>query len=98
MTPKSKSTKTAKPATSTRALYLYAISQVPQTAAPAIAAEGIDGVAPVEAMRCAGYLCWISRVDKTEFADELTDRMQDLEWLAAAGVRHQRMWRRSPRS
>ena len=73
-----------------RAIYLYAISQVPETAAPAVAAGGIDGEAPVEAVRCENYLCWISRVPKTEFADTLPDRMQDLEWLATAGLRHQR--------
>lgn len=32
----------------------------------------------------------MSRVDKVEFADELPGRMQDLEWLATAGLRHQR--------
>jgi hypothetical protein len=32
----------------------------------------------------------VSRVSKTEFADTLPDRMQDLEWLATAGLRHQR--------
>ena len=73
-----------------RALYLYAISEAPKNAAPVITAEGIDGEAPVEAIRCEGYLCWISRVPKTEFADTLPDRMQDLEWLATAGLRHQR--------
>jgi hypothetical protein len=72
------------------ALYLYAISQAPKKAAEVIAAEGIDGEAPVEALPCEGYLCWISRVPKSEFADTLPDRMQDLEWLATAGLRHQR--------
>jgi hypothetical protein len=73
-----------------RALYLYAISQVPAAAVPPIAAEGIDGQAPVESISCEGYLCWISRVPKAEFADQLTEHMQDLEWLATAGLRHQR--------
>lgn len=73
-----------------RALYLYAISQVSKTAAATIAAEGIDGQAQVEAIPCESYLCWISRVPKTEFADALPDRMQDLEWLATTGLRHQR--------
>jgi hypothetical protein len=86
-TPSRPATKTSAPV---RAIYLYAISQVPETAAPAVAAEGIDGEAPVEAVRCENYLCWISRVPKTEFADQLPDRMQDLEWLATAGLRHQR--------
>ncbi len=46
---------------------------------------------PVEAVRCEGYLCWISRVSKDEFADRLTENMQNLEWLASAGLRHQRV-------
>jgi Gas vesicle synthesis protein GvpL/GvpF len=73
-----------------RALYLYAISAASAIAAPAIAAEGIDGSAAVESIACENYLCWISRVPKAEFADHLPDRMQDLEWLATAGLRHQR--------
>ena len=72
-------------------LYLYAISEVPKRAAPIVSAEGIDGEAPVEAVRCENYLCWISRVAKNEFADDIADRMQDLEWLASAGLRHQRV-------
>ena len=73
-----------------RALYLYAISQMPKRTAEPIVAEGIDGQEKVEALRCENYVCWISRVSKEEFADRLTDNMQDLEWLAAAGLRHQR--------
>ncbi len=87
--PAAKSTGTKKSAAS-RALYLYAISQMPKTAAPVIAAEGIDGASPVEALRCGNYLCWVSRVPRHEFADTLSDRMQDLEWLATTGLRHQR--------
>ena len=74
-----------------RVIYLYAISQLPRRVAPVAVAEGIDGGAPVEAVRCEGYLCWISRVSKDEFADRLTDNMQNLEWLASAGLRHQRV-------
>jgi hypothetical protein len=80
--------KTSAPA---RVLYLYAISRMPPRREPAIAAEGIDGLSPVEAVRCKDYLCWISRVSKTDFADHITQHMQDLEWLAAAGLRHQRV-------
>lgn len=72
-------------------LYLYAISQMPSGAAPNIAAEAIDGVARVEAILCGDYLCWISRVSKNDFADQLNERMQDLEWLATTGLRHQRV-------
>jgi hypothetical protein len=90
MKPRAKTPSPSAKKTSARALYLYAISQVPEKAAPVVAAEGIDGVAAVESIPCEGYLCWISCVSKTEFADKLPDHMQDLEWLATAGLRHQR--------
>ena len=73
-----------------RVLYLYAISRMPRRRAPAIVEKGVDGGAPVEALRSGKYLCWISRVPRRDFADHLTERMQDLDWLAAAGLRHQR--------
>ena len=90
MTPKGQSAGRKK-ATVTRAIYLYAISQLPETAAPVIASEGIDGASAVESLRSGKYLCWISRVAKSDFADHLTEHMQDLEWLATAGLRHQRV-------
>ena len=71
-------------------LYLYAISQLPKRVAPVISAEAIDGSGQIEAVRCEQYLCWISRVPKTGFADQISERMQDLEWLAAASLRHER--------
>jgi hypothetical protein len=74
-----------------RVLYLYAISHVPDGVSAAVAAEAIDGSAKVEALRCHNYLCWISRVSKTDFADHLSEHMQDLEWVATAGLRHQRV-------
>jgi hypothetical protein len=72
-----------------RVFYLYAITRAsdPQ---PGITAESVDGVSPVEGIPCEDYVCWISRVPRQEFAGELTERMQDLEWLASAGLRHQR--------
>ncbi len=73
-----------------RVLYLYAIAKVPKDRLPSIVAEGIDGSAAVEAVTHEGHVCWISRVPRDQFADNLTERMQDLEWLATAGLRHQR--------
>lgn len=73
-----------------RVLYLYAISEMPQSALPLVA-EGIDGEAPVESTSCEGYVCWVSRVSRKEFADELTEHMENLDWLASAGLRHQRV-------
>ncbi|HZP24804.1 MAG TPA: GvpL/GvpF family gas vesicle protein [Terriglobales bacterium] len=86
--PTSKSSSRRAPA---RVLYLYGISRMPQQRTPAIAAEGIDGSAPVEAFRAGKYLCWVSRVSKKDFADQITERMQNLDWLAGAGLRHQRI-------
>jgi hypothetical protein len=74
-----------------RVLYLYAISQMADGATPNIAGEAIDGTAHVEAIRCGEYLCWVSRVAKNQFADQLNEHMQDLEWLATTGLRHQRV-------
>jgi len=70
-------------------LYLYAISQMPERTAPAITVEGMDGATPVEAVRCGSYLCWISRVSRSDFADKIPELMSNLEWLATAGFRHQ---------
>jgi len=72
-----------------RVIYLYGISR----AAPEgmDAGEGVDGSAPVEALKSSGMVCWISRVSRAEFADRLSENMENLEWLASAGVRHQRV-------
>jgi len=72
-------------------VYLYAISRMPERRVPAIAAEGVNGSSPVEAVRCDDVLCWISRVAKSDFADHIVERMDNLEWLSAAGLRHQRV-------
>ena len=70
-------------------LYLYAISKMPERQAPRVTADGVDGAAAIEAVRCSNYLCWVNRVSKRNFADQISERMQDLEWLATAGLRHQ---------
>lgn len=75
MKPRAKTPSPSAKKTSARALYLYAISQVPETDAPAVVAEGIDGEAPVEAIRCENYPCWISRAPNIEFADKLPDHV-----------------------
>lgn len=51
--------------------------------------KGVDGAAPVEALDCAGLVCWFSRVPEVEFAHNLSENMQNLDWLAAATTRHQ---------
>ncbi len=45
--------------------------------------------APVDAVAVDGLLCWVSQVGRREFGEQLSQRMEDLEWLAAATVRHQ---------
>jgi hypothetical protein len=71
------------------AIYLYGISQPRGKKAP-VHAEGVDGRPSIEALRLGGFDCWISRVDRSEFADSLAENMESLEWLATVGVRHQR--------
>lgn len=73
-------------ATPRTVLYLYAISRNGDFR---ISQPGVDGSSSVEPLACSGLICWISRVAHREFADQLEERMQDLDWLAAAGVRHQ---------
>jgi hypothetical protein len=80
-------TKSTKPGG--RVLYLYAISRK-QKNTQSISAEGIDGKAAVEALECEGHVCWLSRVSRDDFAANLAAHMEDLEWLASAGLRHQR--------
>lgn len=87
---KVKRSKSSRPAAG-RALYLYAISLKHEHQEPEIAAEGIDGTAAVQARPCQGYVCWVSEVAREEFGEHLNERMEDLEWLATVGLRHQRV-------
>lgn len=70
-------------------LYLYGITRTGKGMVPGVA--GVDGSASVEAMPCAGLVCWASRVDKREFAENLASNMENLEWLAGVSVRHQQV-------
>ncbi|HET7748382.1 MAG TPA: GvpL/GvpF family gas vesicle protein [Terriglobales bacterium] len=72
---------------SNRVLYLYGITREGEGTVPGI--TGVDAAASVDALPCAGLVCWTSRVDKTEFAENLARNMEDLEWLAEVSVRHQ---------
>jgi hypothetical protein len=74
------------------ALYLYGIS--PATDEPKLARitnPGIDGVHGVQAMTCGDFLCWVSGVDRDGFPAEMNHNMDNLEWLALHGVRHQQV-------
>ncbi|HEY3928102.1 MAG TPA: GvpL/GvpF family gas vesicle protein [Candidatus Koribacter sp.] len=87
-TPVKKKAAAKKPA-GTRAIYLYGIAQ-PSRKKVDIRTEAIDGDARIESVRLEGLDCWISRVDRGEYADHLAENMENLEWLATIGVRHQR--------
>ena len=71
-----------------RLLYLYGITE--QGSALRIG-EGVAGRSRVETLPCSGFLCWISRVDAKEYGKELQSRMENLDWLASASVRHQKV-------
>jgi hypothetical protein len=70
-------------------LYLYGITQAPETLPPIL--RGVDGISSVEAVDCSGFTCWVSRVRAGEFGGKLAQNMENLEWLAEASVRHQRV-------
>ena len=83
--------------TSSSAIYLYGVSLGDagnlrrSHASTSERLIGVDGLGFVEAMTCAGLQCWISRVDRGDYADKLAQNMENLDWLAAASVRHQRV-------
>jgi len=68
-------------------LYFYGISK-PSSAAEKIAVAGVDGAHRVQPFVCAGLVCWVSSVDGS-FVERISSSMEDLEWLADSGVRHQ---------
>ena len=69
-------------------LYLYGISnKAPKTKLSA----SIDGASTVERVEDSGLTAWFSRVDADEFGERLAANMENLEWLAGASVRHQRV-------
>jgi hypothetical protein len=69
-------------------LYLYGIS----AKAPKAKITGsIDGSSAVERLEDSGLVAWFSRVSADEFGDKLAANMENLEWLAGASVRHQRV-------
>ena len=77
------------------ALYLYGIAPPSKSKAAKtktkISSPGIDGVHPVHSIECGKFLCWISAVDRDGFSGEINRNMENLEWLALHGVRHQQV-------
>src|SRR5690242_15442974 len=73
-----------------KVLHLYGLTQSPGPAAgPLRNVRGVDGIAPIEAISCGGLISWVSRVSEADFAQNLAENMQDLDWLAGATTRHQ---------
>ncbi|HZQ22248.1 MAG TPA: GvpL/GvpF family gas vesicle protein [Terriglobales bacterium] len=70
-------------------LYLYGVSNA-RPARP-VACVGVDGTSPVETLNTGSLTSWISRVPRPEFADNLARNIENLDWLADASVRHQRV-------
>ena len=75
-----------------KVLHFYGLTQAP---GPTIGSlrklKGVDGAAPIEAIGCGSLIAWISRVPEAEFAQNLAENMQNLDWLAAATTRHQKV-------
>jgi gas vesicle protein GvpL/GvpF len=69
-------------------IYLYGVTKGRPEPAPH--ASGVDGHAPLESIKCGDLTCWISRVPRADFADDLAKNMENLDWLADMSVRHQR--------
>jgi hypothetical protein len=72
------------------ALYLYAISTAAKGAVP-ILGTGIDGEQTARGIKLGNVTCWISDVDALLFASELERNVDNLDWLAEATLRHQRV-------
>ena len=70
-----------------KVLYLYGITKSSEPVPPVL---GVDDVAKIEPIPCAGLVCWISRVPGYDFAENLAQNIENLDWLAAMSVRHQR--------
>lgn len=75
---------------SSLALYVYGVTEIPEKSF-SVDSEAVDGLGVVEPIAEAGYLCWASKVSRQEFALDLQQNMQNLEWLAACSIRHQKV-------
>ena len=73
------------------ALYLYGISKSSGAKTGKIIAIGIDGVHAVQSLAHRDFICWVSAIDGKSFSNAINSNMENLEWLALHGVRHQRV-------
>ena len=68
------------------------LKRLPPPKKPAkVGSVGIDGLHPVQPLACGDFLCWVCQVDQASFADAVERNMENLEWLALHGVRHQQV-------
>lgn len=75
---------------SEHALYLYGISRAAGKTAN-VTSPGIVGNDAVQPIACGDFVCWVSAVERDGFSDEMNRNMDNLEWLALHGVRHQQV-------
>ena len=77
------------------ALYLYGISRQAEggraKTPPRINSAGIDGIHAVRPLDCGEFICWVCEVDQASFAQAVEHNLENLEWLALHGVRHQQV-------
>jgi hypothetical protein len=73
------------------ALYLYGISRAAGLRTAKITNPGINGDDAVQPVACGEFVCWVSAVDRSGFSEEMNRNMDNLEWLALHGVRHQQV-------
>src|SRR5437868_10066600 len=74
-----------KPKANASALYLYGVTQ--KKVALAAGVVGVDSTTSIEPLECEGLVCWISRVDKGAFADNLASKLENLDWLTETSMR-----------
>ncbi|MBV9342348.1 MAG: GvpL/GvpF family gas vesicle protein, partial [Acidobacteria bacterium] len=70
-----------------RVLYFYGVTQ--SRPEGKLEEPGV-GEGKIEAREFEGITCWVSRVAAAEFERDLARNMENLDWLARAGVAHQR--------
>jgi hypothetical protein len=71
------------------AIYLYGVTRETGELPPGT--KGVDALSAVEMVPSSGFFCWISRVNRAEYSDQLQKNMENLEWLASASVAHHRV-------
>jgi hypothetical protein len=69
-------------------IYLYGITESKPRIPEMI---GVDRFAKVESIDCEGVSAWVSRVSAVDFEENLTQNMENLDWLAETSVAHQRV-------